>query len=677
MVSDDATILAGNGEPPEDRSTAMGETNKFSGRLDQLALSLSGGGVRAVGFHLGTMSMLQRLGLLERVQILSSVSGGSMPGIGYALSQSVGRPFQDFFDDFFEFLPKLNIIEEMMKRMVAHGPPAPSGRRDMITSFANIYEEFYFNRFFGQFAERGEVTFDMLMKEPRNGHLKEIVFNATEFKTGSAFRFQVSEFRCLVGNRNIALCRKHARQIRMADIMAASSCIPVGMEPLFFPDDFHWPDDHVNFARFRKTSRPTCEEINRALERNLDTKLPNFALMDGGVYDNQGIASTLNALNRRKEGIKETDTHECGFSLVGRGEPWGPREWANWISGRVVEGAEHKPVNVDSSDLDLLIISDTPVRKASLYPRVSMTDKGLPEATGRLARHARKTNSWVGNITLGQLGKIAWVVLVLLTGSAILTSWELYDGMKGVIDGSLFGVEGFILLHLFIPFTLVLLTFAGLVILKVNKARAIETLQKTIPNWKGKPGKYIDKLRLGNLLKMGALRGGSVSVLTSTIYMNRIRALGYAVAYSREDLHNRVLDNEIFTLQVEPDVTSDFHRNLATQGAWPPPPEMLRIVGKAATMPTKLWIEQDEGDPLNDLDYLVAAGQATICYNLMSHMWEHCRDSNGWLDPETGELFDRAVIEWKKLTSDPLSLLHDRKRRSRLAELNAQAAAAA
>jgi len=619
--------------------------------------------------------MLERLGLLERVIILSSVSGGSLPGIGYSLSQALGRSFQDFFDDFYEFLPQLNIVEEIMQRMVAREAPAPSGRRDMITSWANIYEDFYFKRFFGSYAEGKDVTFDLLMKEPRKGHLKEMIFNATEFKTGSAFRFQISEYRCLIGNRNIALCHKHARQIRIADIMAASSCIPVGMEPLFFPDDFHWPDDRIAGGRRKTTARPTCREINRALEKNLDTHLPNFALMDGGVYDNQGISSTLNALNRRKEGIKQADSHECGFALVGRGEPWGPKEWANWISGRVVEGAEHKTVDVDSSHLDLLIVSDTPVRKASLYPRVSLTSAGIPDPRGRLARHAKRANTWLDRITLGQLNKVAWVVMALLTGSAAITAWDLFHGMKEVSTGSIFGLQGFVLLHLFIPFLLVLLTFAGLVLLKVNKANAIETLEHTIPNWKRKPGQYIDRLRLGNLLKMGALRAGSVSVLTSSIYLNRIRGLGYAIAYSRNDLQNRILDNEIFSLQADRDLDTQFNRSLAAAGAWPPPPEMERIVGRAATMPTKLWIEQDECDPLNDLDYLVACGQATICYNIMQYLWETCRDGDGWLDPETGELFERALMEWKKLFEDPLALLRDRKKKSRNAKLQEQSGA--
>ena len=652
------------------------ESGHFSGRLDRLALSLSGGGVRAVGFHLGTMSMLQRLGLLEKVQILSSVSGGSMPGIGYSLSQCIGRSFQDFFDDFFDFLPKLNVIEEMMALMVAPHPPAPSGRRDMITAMANIYEHFYFTNYFGDYVTDGSVRFDLLMKEPRKGHLEEMIFNATEFKTGTAFRFQVSAYRCLIGNRNIALCHKHAAKIRMADIMAASSCIPVGMEPMFFPDDFHWPDDGIWSKRSRPT-RPTCEEINRALEKNLDTHLPNFALMDGGVYDNQGVTSTLNALNRRKEGIRQADSPECGFALSGRGDPPGPQEWANWMSGRVRPGAEHRTVDVDSSDLDLLIVSDTPVRKASLYPRVSMTEEGKPEPVGRLAKRAKKANSTIGKITVGQLSRWTIIVTVLLSISSIWAVEQLIVSMWGGFkDKSWSGALSASLEFFYLAPLLILLglTIYILYLIISNKARAIERLQQQIPNWNRNPKQFIDKLRLGDLVKMGVLRGASVSVLTSTIYMNRIRGLGYAVAYSRPDLKNRVLDNEIFTLQVQMEREDEFEKMLKTREAWPPPPEMARIAGKAATMPTKLWIEQDEGDSLTDLDYLVAAGQATICYNLLRHMWEECRDENGWIDPDTGKLFENALSEWKKLIADPLSLLRDRKRKSRLVELNKQAA---
>ena len=52
-----------------------GESNQeknITGRIERIALSLSGGGVRAAGFHHGTICMLERLGLLEKVRIISS-----------------------------------------------------------------------------------------------------------------------------------------------------------------------------------------------------------------------------------------------------------------------------------------------------------------------------------------------------------------------------------------------------------------------------------------------------------------------------------------------------------------------------------------------------------------------------------------------------------------------------
>lgn len=659
-------------------------TEGFSGRLDKIALSLSGGGVRAVGFHLGTMSMLERLGLMDRVEIISSVSGGSMPGIGYSLSRALGRKFQDFFDDFYEFLPQLNLIEEMMKLMTRREAPGPSGRRDLISSFANIYQKFYFEAFFEEAAAdcgRDALTFDLLMDKPKELGPKEMTFNATEFKTGSAFRFQVSEFRCLIGNRNIALCRNHARQIRLADIMAASSCIPVGMEPLFFPDDFHWPDDKITYGRFGKktVSRPTCEEISHSLEKKNNLGMPNFALMDGGVYDNQGLGSTLNALNRRKEGIKEVDSIECGFKLVGRGEPWRTQDWANWVAGRVKPGAEHKHVNFDDSDIDLLIVSDTPLRKESLYPRVPLEseegEERVAKPSDRLSRRAGRTNSLFSGITLGQLSKSMSVVLVLLSATALLAigEWWLL-GSEENVWWSLFRV-----FHIFIPLLLVLVSLVGLVLIKVNKAHAIESLRKAIPNWNNDPGKYIDRLRLGDILKMGMLRGGSVSALTSTIYMNRIRSLGYAIAFSRDDIHNRIISNEVFTLQIEPHQEDEIHDVLQAEGLWPPTDEMQRIIQRASSMPTKLWIEREETkdqtgkkipDPYNDLDYLVAAGQSTICYNLLEYMWEKCRDEHGWLNRDTEGRFMQAKDEWSKLMKNPWSLLEDRKSNSRPAKLN-------
>jgi len=658
-------------------------SDSISGKIEQIALSLSGGGVRAVGFHLGTMSMLERLGLLGKVEIISSVSGGSLPGLGYCLSQRYGRSFQDFFDDFFEFLPKLNVLEQLLERMTSKLPPSPSGRRDLITALANIYHHEYFNRFFGAHAVDGSVTFAMLLDPPRNGHVREMIFNATEFKTGSAFRFQVSDFRCLIGNGNVSLCNKHARRIRLADIMAASSCIPVGMEPMFFPDDFHWPDDQPQKGDAPSRSRPTCDEIRDALGRNTDTHQPNFALMDGGVYDNQGITSTLLAVNRKKSGIREVDQHECGSQFSARGEPASPQDWANWMSGRITQGTHVQlSVEVKPEDLDLLIVSDTPVRKASFFPRISYPESGDRVPIGRMSKPARGFLAWLQKTTLGRLDVIGMVTMALLALSVFLNVWDLWEAgwfdidQWTAYDGWLLDLS-WMLVEIVIPVLVLLILLAVMIMMKLTRNKTEASLEHIIPGWKQRPAKYLNKVRVGTLMSMLSLRAGSVSALTSTIYMNRIRGLGYSTAYSRPDLHNRVLANEIFTLQDAPERNDELHEVLSARNAWPPPPEMQRVVDKAATMATKLWLEQDEGDPLNDLDYLVIGGQCTMCYNLMRFLWDRCRPGGLFMHKETEAIFEQAVSEWQKLVRDPTVLLNDRKQKSRLKDLNEQAARSA
>ncbi|NNK32424.1 MAG: patatin-like phospholipase family protein [Xanthomonadales bacterium] len=657
----------------------------LSGNLDQIALSLSGGGVRAVGFHLGTMSMLRRLGLLHNVQILSTVSGGSMPGIGYSLAQQFGRSFQDFFDDFYEFLPELNILEKLLDGVTQRYPPTPSGRRDLITAMADVYDECYFSRFFSPYVKDGRLLFDVLMNGTGRGHLQEMIFNATEFKTGTAFRFQVSEFRCLIGNGNISICRKHAAQIRIADIMAASSCIPVGMEPLFFPDDFHWPDDGKSRRWGSRPSRPTNDEIRAALRRNTDTKEPTFALMDGGVYDNQGITSTLLALNRRKENYREQDTHECGVSMssLGRSEPPGPEDWAKWMSGRVSSGSAYKSVGVKPEDLDLLIISDTPVRKASFYPRIlfpSGAENNQPEADSREEAPKRGLLQRLGHwakyrITLGMITFITTLLLIALSislGIALVELWAFWDARSDEVP---FGKGFFITFHVALPFLLLVQIWWLLwQYRKLRKELALK-LQSLISHWDRKPKRYLKKLTVGDVIDMGLLRASSTAALTSAIYMDRIRGLGYSTAFSREDLQDKILANEIFALQKARQLDDPFIHELRAQEAWPPPPEMDRIVDIAANMQTKLWIDHEKDGPHNDLDFLVVCGQSTICYNLMRYLWEDLRNEDGsWLDPKMQGVFEHALREWKKLMDDPWSLLNDRKRKSRLTELNEHAA---
>ena len=59
-----------------------------------IGIALSGGGSRAMAFHLGCLRTLHRLGILERARVLSTVSGGSVIGAMYAAHEGSFDAFE-------------------------------------------------------------------------------------------------------------------------------------------------------------------------------------------------------------------------------------------------------------------------------------------------------------------------------------------------------------------------------------------------------------------------------------------------------------------------------------------------------------------------------------------------------------------------------------------------------
>lgn len=681
-------------------------------RLDNIAVSLSGGGVRAVGFHLGLLEMLDRLDLLSKVSILSTVSGGSLTGTGYALSQHYGHSFDQYFREFYEFLPELNTLEKLMQGMSSSAFPSPSGRRDMITVMANIYDDVYFKRYFSQYSEGATPRFGLFWDAPHpDAHLREIIFNATEFETGTAFRFQKSDFRCLIGNANIYLCERHARLIRMADIMAASSCIPVGMEPMFFPDDFHWPDDEGPGIK-----RGICDEIKTSLRANLHrkfrlhahSKVDFFALMDGGVYDNQGIVSLLLAMNRL---VTKVEPHAaggecvCGRSLHEGGEAPGPDQWARWLAGKTDQGSEDEGQELEDvgwKEVDLLIISDTPVRKDSLYPKLEdALNPDDPEDAVDLmpAQHRTERRGLASRLSIGTVDIALRVLAVLLLISAGFTIHEEFFDGGGNKDWQDFGSWVDELFQVGIPLLVTVVLAVGLFRFRLFTRRMAKAVYGLLPRdrWGAtNPWSYLRKVKIRDVADMLTLRAGSLSALTASIFMNRIRSLSYSAAYSREDLDKHVMTNQIFALEQPVD---------GKPGDWPKDwPEEVEPISAAASdivilaahMKTKLWINRlDKGvanyrntlkgddplteatrnvlvlnerragngqDPLNDLDVLVICGQMTTCYKLMQFLWRHHRDGNGeWRSADSEDVFQRCLGLWNRLQEDPAGLLDERK----------------
>src|SRR5262249_25942121 len=153
----------------------------------KIALALSGGGYRASGFHLGTLECLHKLGLLDDVKVLSTISGGTFTGAAFVLARARKQNFLQFCSWFAQTLEKTNVIEMALARL--KDSRASAGNASLICAAARVYDEVLFSNAYFEAA---------LL---RDGGFEDIAFNATEFVYGLSFRFALSATDAVIGNK--------------------------------------------------------------------------------------------------------------------------------------------------------------------------------------------------------------------------------------------------------------------------------------------------------------------------------------------------------------------------------------------------------------------------------------------------------------------------------------------
>ena len=282
--------------------------------LGPIGLSLSGGGYRAAGFHLGVLGLLSEVGLLRNVVALSTVSGGTIVGMNWVVSLLDGVAFDEFRERFRAWLTATNVVREALGRLTSHPRGDVRSNPSLIRCAAAVYAapDFLGDRRLGEVLD-GE------------GIPAEIIFNSTEFRSGVDFRFRRSPNpNVKIGNGNFLVPREVAAQVRLADVVAASSCFPGGFEPFLFPDEFEWAPG-------------VLERVRQELGEKFEPALP---LMDGGIYDNQGVESVVRA-NEHGDAdtllISDTNTRQAAL-YVTPPEPrrgWFTLRMAAW-SGRLL-----------------------------------------------------------------------------------------------------------------------------------------------------------------------------------------------------------------------------------------------------------------------------------------------------------------------------------------------------
>jgi len=246
---------------------------------------MSGGGYRAASFHLGLLTYLKHVKwdgfpLLERVRVISTVSGGTFTGVCYASSLARKESFGEFYQKLYNYMHDEDLIREALKKLSDRKNWKGSKGRSLINAFSLVY-----------YDKLEHDTFDLLFQ--KQTHLAEIIFNATEFNYGLPFRFQRCEpkptdFNAYIGNRQVNMPPEALKEVRLSDVIAASSCFPMGFEPINFPTDFC----HDN--------SPVLKSLKHSWQPDQYGDYCPFpiGLMDGGIVDNQGIDSVFWAEER-------------------------------------------------------------------------------------------------------------------------------------------------------------------------------------------------------------------------------------------------------------------------------------------------------------------------------------------------------------------------------------------
>ena len=250
-------------------------------------LAFSGGGTRAAALAYGVLEALRDariesngkvLSLLDEVDVISAISGGSFPAAYYAL---FGPRIFDEFPQRFLYRP---IESELIRSALS-----PAGLLKLTgPSFgrSDLAAEFYDREVFGA------KTYADIAAQRRRPF---VILNATDMTLGSQFSFTQDQFDLLCSDLS---------GLPVARAAAASSAFPGLLTPLTFRNyagscDYRQPQ-WVDSALKDRSSRLNAGRTARA-ERRLsyaagEPRRDYIHLIDGGVADNIGLREPLVAI---------------------------------------------------------------------------------------------------------------------------------------------------------------------------------------------------------------------------------------------------------------------------------------------------------------------------------------------------------------------------------------------
>ena len=260
-----------------------------------LILAISGGGTRAAALGYGVLEELRRTEvtvngakrrLLDEVDVISAVSGGTFPATYYALRG------EKTFDEFESKVLSRNFETELALRLVTpinwfRMPSGTFGKSDLL---AEMYDETVFDH----------ATFADLKKA--GGPF--VIINGTDLTSGARFNFTQEQFDAICGDLS---------RVTLGRAVATSTALPPILTPITFENRGGTcsrkppPWQAAAEATVGESETPGRALLRaRALQAYADPARPYVHVFDGGLSENLGLAEVIRAFEILKVDPGET-----------------------------------------------------------------------------------------------------------------------------------------------------------------------------------------------------------------------------------------------------------------------------------------------------------------------------------------------------------------------------------
>ena len=263
-------------------------------------VTFSGGGTRAAALAHGVLEELaetklywdgKNRSLLNEIDVISSVSGGSIVAAHYALNRE--KHFSEFPKQFLYADFQNSIVERIFSlEVLSLLGSATFGRIEIVAEKLN--KQLFHGATYDHLVKRGKRPF--------------VIINATDMSSGARFPFTQEQFDLICGDLNA---------IPLARAVAASAAVPIIFSPLTLNNYASRCDRPIHASLNDKSVNLPTRQKRRLEEMRSyrdEKRRPYIHLVDGGLVDNIGVWGGLDStvLTGGIAGL----THEMGFDKL-------------------------------------------------------------------------------------------------------------------------------------------------------------------------------------------------------------------------------------------------------------------------------------------------------------------------------------------------------------------------